>query len=295
VDGADEKSFTTDFLTDKTVDFINTHHSGPFCYMVSFPDPHGPDRVRPPYNTMYSEMTFQKPRTFDKPEQNLPKWASKNKSGYDQSQYFGMVKCIDDNVGKILACLRQNNLMDNTIVVFTSDHGDLRGEHHRQNKGVPLEASAKIPFLIYHPNKINPGTVVNQALGTVDFTPTILSLIGVPLEEHLEGRNASALLTTGQAPEGWDDIVFLRGSGLGANWLAAVTNRYKLIISPQDDPWLIDMQTDPDELTNFCLNPEYSDIVRTLAKELHRYGQKYGDPRITNKKIAADLKRCAAI
>ena len=57
------------------------------------------------------------------------------------SQYFGMVKCIDDNVGRILDHLRENKLLDNTIIVFTADHGDLCGEHGRHNKGVPLEAS----------------------------------------------------------------------------------------------------------------------------------------------------------
>ena len=67
VAGADKKSFTTDFLTDKTIDFIKTNASKRFCYMVSIPDPHGPDTVRPPYASMYDAMTFKKPRTYDKP------------------------------------------------------------------------------------------------------------------------------------------------------------------------------------------------------------------------------------
>ena len=88
--------------------------------------------------------------------------------------YYGMVKCIDDNVGRILSALRNNGILDRTIVVFTSDHGDLCGEHRKLNKGVPHEASAKIPFIIYFPKKIKAGTVIDQVLTCVDFLPTVL-------------------------------------------------------------------------------------------------------------------------
>ena len=67
-------------------------------------------------------------------------------------QYYGMVKCIDDNVGRIISKLREEDMLQNTIVLFSSDHGDLMGEHHRLNKGVPFEGSAKIPFVVYHKN-----------------------------------------------------------------------------------------------------------------------------------------------
>ena len=96
----------------------------------------------------------------------------------NMSRYFGMVKCIDDNVGKILAALRAAGVAERTIVMFTSDHGDMCGEHGRVNKGIPLEGSARIPFLISYPGKIKPGTVIHEALNNVDFKPTILALMG---------------------------------------------------------------------------------------------------------------------
>ncbi|MCF7975602.1 MAG: sulfatase [Phycisphaerae bacterium] len=293
VTGADATSFTTDWLTDKTLEFVKTHKDKPFCYMVSIPDPHGPDTVRAPYDTLYKDMTFTKPRTFDKPTKDVPSWAKPQGGGYGQSQYYGMVKCIDDNVGRILACLQETGLMEKTIVVFTSDHGDLRGEHHRQNKGVPLEASAKVPFVIYDPQKIKAGTLVKQALGTVDFLPTMLGLMDVATTGKEEGRDASDLFTGGRRSEGWKDITFVRGTGgADANWLAAFTNRYKLIVSPQDEPWLIDLVEDPDELRNFCFDAGHRDIVRDLAGELAAYGKKYHDTRAANRKIAADLQWC---
>ena len=286
VGGADEESFTTDFLADKTVDFIRENKGKPFCYMVSIPDPHGPDTVRPPYNKMFSNQTYSKPRTYG-PNKNRPSWSQpegKKKCGYQQSSYYGMVRCIDDNVGKILKALTDTGLLDKTIVVFTSDHGDLRGEHHRQNKGVPLEASAKIPFVVRWPARIKAGTRVHEALGCVDFLPTVLSLMGVKHNVAAEGRDASDLLTSGRAPDGWDDVAIIRSTensrGAGCKWIAAITKRYKLVATHQDELWLCDLEKDPDELTNFAEKPECKQVVAQLSKALIEYGQRCKDPYV---------------
>lgn len=137
VDGADDKSFTTDFLADRAVEFIKNHKDQPFCYMVSFPDPHGPNTVRAPYDQMYAELKFQHPASSASKGQDLPAWLQPpaRPALERMSTYFGMVKCIDDNVGKLVAALRQVNLLERTIVIFTSDHGDMCGEHGRVNKG----------------------------------------------------------------------------------------------------------------------------------------------------------------
>ncbi|MDP6044144.1 MAG: sulfatase-like hydrolase/transferase, partial [Phycisphaerae bacterium] len=198
---------------------------------------------------------------------------------------------IDDNVGRILKCLREQKLMDNTIVIFTADHGDLRGEHHRHNKGVPMEASAKVPFVIYYPAKIKAGAIVTQALGTVDFLPTIIKMMGLKTAGFEEGRDASKLFTQTKAPDDWKDVAFVRGTGgPAANWLGAFTTRYKFIVSPRDIPWLIDMEKDPDELKNFFLDPECRSIVRELASQLIEYGRKFKDGRTSVAKIKADLE-----
>jgi len=285
VQGADEKSFTTDWLADKTVAFIAEHADRPFCYMVSFPDPHGPDTVRPPYDTMFADQQYKTPRTFDVSGRRVPNWGKPNGTFNGMAKYYGMVKCIDDNVGKILAALRKNGLMEKTVVVFTADHGDLRGEHHRQNKGVPFEASAKIPFVLYYPPKVKGGTVIDEALGCVDFLPTILALMGFETAGQEQGRNASELFTTGKPPAGWQDVTFVRSTGRqagGANWLAAVTKRYKLVYSSIDDPWLFDLEKDPDELENFFGVPAYRETVRQLSRQLLDYARRFNDPYATN-------------
>ncbi len=164
---------------------------------------------------------------------------------------------------------------------------DLCGEHGRLNKGVPYEGSAKIPFVIYYPKKIKGGTVVNQALSCVDFLPTVLSLMGSETRGCEEGRDASALFT-GSPPGDWKDVAFLRGTGK-RGWLCAVTDDYKLVYSPQDRPWLFDLKSDPDELTNFFDDPQYREVVKRLTGELAKYCKQYDDPTGEDPKINAEM------
>lgn len=288
----DAKSFTTDYLSDRAIEFIDAYRHKPFFYVLSFPDPHGPDKVRAPYDSMYKQQHYDKPHTFNKTAGPIPRWAPNAGQWVDMAHYYGMVKCIDDNVGRLLDALQQRGLMDKTIVVFTSDHGDLRGEHGRQNKGNPFEGSAKVAFIVSAPGRIKPGTVIDEALGCVDFKPTFLSLMGLAGQQHDEGRDFSTLLLTGEPPAGWDDVTFLRGTGGNpqANWLAAVTPRYKLVVSAVDDPWLFDLQKDPDELTNVFRKPDYKDVAGRLSQKLLDYARRYKDPRLKTGRIETDLK-----
>lgn len=298
LEGADETNFTTDFLTAKTIDFITDHKEEPFCLMVSFPDPHGPNTVRAPYDTMYEHLTFDKPPTNSKDGTNLPSWgkmANKTINQNSMVKYYGMVKCIDDNVGKIIDFLESENLLSNTIVVFTSDHGDLLGEHGKDNKGVPYEGSAKSAFIVRYPGLIKAGTQVDQAMSCVDFSPTVLSMMGVSKSGQEQGRDLTPLLT-GNA-SAWNDIAFMRGTGSKTGpdekWLSAITDRYKMVLSPidGDEPWLFDLEINPDETINYFEDPDYQDVVRELSQELVAYGIKYNDSRIHHPKIARELGR----
>ena len=108
---ADEKSFSTDWLCDKVIDFVTTNRDRPFCYMVALPDPHGPNTVRPPYDTMYADTEVKLPSTLVRAANQIPGWGKPANVRPAQlvklmRQYYGMVKCIDDNVGQILEALR---------------------------------------------------------------------------------------------------------------------------------------------------------------------------------------------
>jgi arylsulfatase A-like enzyme len=306
--GADEKSFATDFLADRTIDFIRRHRERPFCWMVSFPDPHGPNTVRAPYDTMYLGLDFRPPASARSAGRDLPAYAATLAGAFNRVQmarYFGMVKCLDDNIGRILATLRESGLIERTFIVFTSDHGDLCGEHGRDNKGVPMEASARIPFLLHAPGVVPPGTIVRAALGTVDFKPTILALMGVANPTADEGRDASALFRTGTAPAGWADETFVRigtgasptadagggeaGSEEGNRWLGVFSRRYKFVVAPGAAPSLFDLEADPDELANLVGSAAHRGIVRRQAAALLAYAQRRADPLLAAPRVERDL------
>jgi arylsulfatase A-like enzyme len=283
--GADEKTFSTDWLCDKAVDFIVKNKTKPFCYMVSLPDPHGPNTVRAPYDSMYANVKVPIPPTLKRKPNQIPAWGKSAGVTAAQLQrlmrnYYGMVKCVDDNVGKVIEALRANKLLDKTIVVFTSDHGDLCGEHGRLNKGVPYEGSARIPFLIYCPKKVKSGTVVHEALSNIDFLPTVMSLLDVPLKQKVDGRDASALFM-GKSDKGWEDIAIIRSTGQpgkpGNAWISAVTKRYKLVYSTNEEPWLIDLKSDPNEVSNLYGQAKLKEISRWMTEKLVAYGKEHKD------------------
>ena len=283
LNGADAKTFTTDFLADRAVEFIRANRDKPFCYMLSIPDPHGPNTVRAPYDTMFDPAKFKQPHSATQSGQKLPSYAATVVEQFNQQQmalYFGMVKCIDDNIGKLLAALRETGLLEKTFIVLTSDHGDMCGEHGRHNKGIPLEASARVPFIVYAPGVVPPRTQIKAALANVIFKPTILSLMGVPNPDAAEGRDVSALFRG--RPTDSPEPAFLRiGSGEeggGRGWLGAFTRRHKLVVGADGEPALFDLETDPDELNNLFTSPAHREIVRTLGRALADYAKKNRDP-----------------
>ncbi|QEG40508.1 sulfatase-like hydrolase/transferase [Roseimaritima ulvae] len=298
LDNADAESFSTDWLTTRAIEFIEQHRDEPFCYHLSLPDPHGPNTVRPPYDEMYRDLPIRPPLTYGNTELPRPGWIGGTRRGDVRfnaalmAKYFGMVRCIDDNVGRLLKKLDDLGLRERTAVVFTADHGDLCFEHGRLNKGNPYEGSARIPMIVYVPGRTPAGLVIEEALGTVDFAPTILSLLDAPAPAGTQGRDASALWT-GDAAADWHDITFLRNAGPKPQWVAAVSDRFKLVVSVSDEPWLFDLQTDPDELINQHGRASLETVEQQLAQELLAYGKANQDPHVAEEKINADLKRLA--
>lgn len=204
---------------------------------------------------------------------------------------------IDDNVGRITKHLEKLGLLDDTILIFTADHGDMRGEHHRQNKGVPLEASAKVPFVIRYPKAIAARRRIDKVVNTVDFLPTLLSMMNVETAGKEEGRNCAALFTDAELPARWNDVTFMRSTsqakGERVGWISAVTPRYKLILSSSDEPWLLDLTEDPDELTNFIGGLRHREVAKSLARDLIAYGKKHKDPYCAHPVVKSQLKKLA--
>ncbi|WP_233341563.1 sulfatase family protein [Robiginitomaculum antarcticum] len=322
--GTDQTSFATDWLTTRTLDFIKASKDTdkPFFHVLSILDPHTPNTVRAPYDTMYALEDIKVPATWNVHyDDNMPKWWNpeidaatkfkdpKTKEQYrgrpkisnadmqrmireNTTQYFGMVKAIDDNIGRIIETLKKTGELENTVIIFSADHGDLLGEHGRDNKGVPYEGSAKVPFIVYYPSKIKPGTVIDKAANNTDMMDTVLSLMDVKnydqtttdgrdLTPWLEGRE-SALLK---------DLTFVRYNG----WAGAFTDRYKLVFEKtKTQPWLFDLEKDPTETVNYFTDPAYTEIIQSLSVELLEYGETYEDSIVLSKQVKSRLKELAA-
>ena len=186
-----------------------------------------------------------------------------------------MKKCIDDNVGRLIAAMKEAGVYDNTIFIFTADHGDMRGEHHRQNKGVPMEASGKVPFVIRWPKSIPAGTRIDHPMNTTDFMPTILAMCGAEGSGKEQGRDLSSVFAGEEL--GGPDVTIMRGTTKSpeetSGWIAAVTSTHKLILSSQDEAWLLNLEKDPYELVNAIEDPEEQEIAKFLAQQLERYGR----------------------
>ncbi|WP_366184311.1 sulfatase [Flavobacterium ovatum] len=289
----------TDFFTDKALEILERDKKKPFALMVSIPDPHTPDYAKPPYHTMYENLNIKAPKTMAAEYTAIkPSWAKDGEDKEDTNeangkksfakdkealkQYFGMVSHIDDSVGRILKFLEDNNLTENTIVVFTSDHGDMFFEHNRVNKGVPYEASARIPFVIRYPDKIPAGKVINTAYTNVDFAPTILSIMGIKTKAKFHGLDSSDDFLNAKKVIDSDRITYYAKSG--GWWVTAVNDRYKLVIDKNEHPYLFDLTKDPDELTNFYNDKNYKAIAQKMQTELFKQLVKYDEPGLKNSK-----------
>lgn len=285
-DKANEDNFTTDFLVDRSLEILERDKSKPFCLMISIPDPHGPDQVRSPYNTMYTHMNFEAPASSNLKPGQIPGWLNlkgdKNKikpKNYQKNManYFGMVKNIDDNVGRILNFLEKNDLVDNTIVIFTSDHGDQLGEHGKLNKGLPYEMSARVAFLLRYPNKVKKGKHIEKAINMADFGPTILGMSGVDVAPYnFDGEDQTADFFSSKKKVVDGRYVYITNAF--GRWVALVNNNYKLVLSPSDTPWLFDLKKDPNELENCYNKPEYAKIAKEMTDELYRQMDQFKEP-----------------
>ena len=268
----DEKTYMTDWLSDKTVDFITKERTKPFFYMLSIPDPHQPFTVREPYDTIYSAKDMIVPPTFD--QENLPDWAVKaNKRPLRQrirqlkkikAQYLGEVKCIDDNVGKILASLKESGQLDNTIVVFTTDHGEYMGEHGLMYKNNLYEPAYRIPFLIRWPEKIPHGIVVDKIISIVDVQQTLLGLMGFEPCGREQGFDASKLLKGKKLR--YKEESFTHHSSL--NRAGIFTPEYQLAYTKDRDAILFNRINDPEQKNNLFDDPDYQKVISELTDRI---------------------------
>jgi arylsulfatase A-like enzyme len=191
-----ETGYVTDRLGDAACRFIGEHHDEPFYLFVSFTAPHGPLQAKPKHLAALSKISATRRR-----------------------RYAGLVVSLDENVGKILACLASNKLDGRTLVIFTNDNGGqtrtgANNQPLRGRKGQLWEGGIRVPCAMRWPGKIEAGSVIDDPISALDFLPTFMAISGVrpKAEWKLDGINLLPRLTaeTDGLPE---RDLFWRGGG----------------------------------------------------------------------------------
>jgi choline-sulfatase len=200
------------------------------------------------------------------------------------------ITLVDRQIARMLAALEESGHADDTIIVVTSDHGDMLGDHGLLEKRAFYEESCRVPLLVHVPWLSEQRRKVPGSIGHIDLVPTLLELMGQPVPGHLQGESRAAVLTGGDTLDGNQVFVQWNGKGdrdLGSDTInemvaisrrAIVTSdRWKLIICEGDDGELFDLNTDPFEMINLYHEPEHRDRVRMLTARLHDWQERVDD------------------
>lgn len=199
--------------------------------------------------------------------------------------YAKVTRSLDDNVGRLMRYLEENGLLENTLVVYTSDQGFYMGEHGWFDKRFMYEESFRTPLLMRLPEGYRRRGTVGEMVQNIDYAPTFLEMAGVPVPADIQGRSMVPLLRGGQTEGRWRDALYYHFHEYPAEHsvkrhYGIRTTRWKLIHFYRDiDVWeLYDLQNDPNELNNLYGKPRYARIQKKLHKRLRQLQKQYDDP-----------------
>ena len=198
--------------------------------------------------------------------------------------YLKTVKSLDDHVGYVLDYLEKEGLMDNTLIVYTSDQGFYMGEHGWFDKRFMYEESMRTPLIMHLPHGFDKRGEVPQMVQNIDYAPTFLELAGAPVPADIQGVSLVPLLK-GEDPENWRKSLYYHYYEYPAEHMVKKhygirTGRYKLIHFYNDiDEWeLYDLKEDPNEMHNMYMQEATGEIVKELKTELKNLQEQYDDP-----------------
>ena len=295
------------FLEGKACEFLENYKSEPFVLFVAFFEPHSP--YNGPLNEEHQlDEVDVDPTAGDVFGPDMPlryrlRQESDRKRYGDPPEkyreakrnYFGLVSLVDRSVGAVLAKLETLGLVDNTIVVHTSDHGDMMTAHGLMRKEVLFQEAVRVPYLVRLPGQRS-GFSIPQPVSHIDFAPTVLDLLGKALHEQCVGRSRAPLVRgESMAPE----TIFLQWTpgktpkvakgtklassaqierALGESTRAAITPEgWKLCLRDKDKNELYNLRSDPHEQHNLFSASEQKDVVSRLGAEIRRWQKHAGD------------------
>lgn len=293
-----EEHSETPYMIDRAMQFIREQGDAPWCLHLSLIKPHWPYMAPAPYNDLYGpEDVSPAVRTHDERERPHPVYSAFMK--HDESvsfsrdevretvipTYMGLVKQIDDHLGRLFAFLRESGREADTMIVFTSDHGDYLGDHWLGEKELFHDAASRVPLIVVDPRPqadATRGTVERRLVEAIDLLPTFLDAAGVEIPGHIvEGRSLQPLLH-GASDVQWRDAVFsefdysfrsrtrtLLGRELdGCRCFMVFDGRWKYIHYDGFAPQLFDLAADPDELNDLGRDAAQANVRAALHERL---------------------------
>ncbi|WP_373519347.1 sulfatase [Pricia sp.] len=250
----------------------------PFSLILSYGTPHAPYQTAPEaYQKRFHPDSIQL-------RENVPE-DMKEQVKKDLAGYYAHIAALDDMVGKLILNLKETGQLNNTIIVFTSDHGDLLGSHGAYKKQQPYDESVRVPMLWHIPERLGIATGKKDALlNSEDILPTLLALCDIPIPETVEGINykgyledaenidRAALITCVQPFGQWNRVQYG-----GREYRGLLTQRYTYA-RDLNGPWLLfDNEKDPYQMNNLVGNAEYTDLQSELENRLSARLKENGD------------------
>jgi arylsulfatase A-like enzyme len=294
-----EEHSETPYMTGRAMDFIREAKSDlrPWCLHLSYIKPHWPYIAPEPYASMYKGAAIPPPvRTEEERARAHPVFRAfmDMRAGQSFSRqgaretvipaYMGLIKQIDDQLGRLFRFLEEEGLSESTMIVFTSDHGDYLGDHWMGEKDLFHEQSVKIPLIVYDPSPeadSTRGTVCDALVEAIDLAPTFLEHFGGMVPGHImEGRSLKGFLR-GAAPARWRGHVFseydysmqeprvaLDQPVRGCRLFMVFDGRFKMMHAVGFAPMLFDLETDPQELDDRGADPALAEVRARLTDAL---------------------------
>ncbi|HWV43350.1 alkaline phosphatase family protein [Pseudorhodoplanes sp.] len=301
---ADEDS-ETPYMTRRAMDFMREAGERPWCLHLSYIKPHWPYIAPAPYNDMYgpgdviAAVKSESERIDPHPVYRafMDFLVARNFSREEVRRevipvYMGLIRQIDDQLGHLFGFMRSRGLLDNTLIVFTSDHGDYLGDHWLGEKDLFHEPSVKIPLIVCDPSPDADGTrgsTCDALIEAIDLLPTFLERLGADPREQghrLEGRSLLSWLR-GEAPADWRAFAFSEydysmlpaSAKLGtaprdARLFMVADKRWKYVHAVGFRPMLFDMQADPNEFRDLGNDPSYADQCDAMHNALSEWAMR---------------------
>lgn len=250
----------------------------PFLLLLSWGPPHAPYETAPPeYRKLYSPDDIElRPNVPPEMARQAREWIA---------GYYAHCTALDDCLGRLLQTLEEEGLAENTIFVFTSDHGDMLGSQGEVKKQRPWEESIRVPFLLRWPRRFGlQGLAIDALLDTPDILPTLLSLCEIPIPGTVEGKDFSVAIEGGPDPSGGAALIycphpfgqFLRRDG-GREY-RGVRTRTHTYVRDLNGPWLLyDNAADPFQLENLVDSSAAASLQAELESQLQRKLDDRGD------------------